>query len=64
MSFELALSSEKLPVLTGDSATIEVTLTREAGFDGAVTLTPAGLPPRATATFSPETIAAGQTRRR
>ena len=61
-SFELALSSDKLPVLTGDSATIEVTLTRAAGFDGAVTLAPAGLPPQATASFAPETIAAGQTR--
>ena len=62
VAFELALSSEKLPVLTGDSATIEVTLTRAAGFDGAVTLSPAGLPPQATATFSPETLATGQTR--
>jgi uncharacterized delta-60 repeat protein len=62
VSFELALSSDKLPVLTGDSATIEVTLTRAAGFDGAVTLSPAGLPPQATATFSPDIIAAGQTR--
>jgi len=61
-SFALALSADKLPVLTGDSATIEVTLTRATGFDGAVTLAPAGLPPQATASFSPQTIAAGQTR--
>ncbi|HEY5448164.1 MAG TPA: hypothetical protein VIQ54_05405 [Polyangia bacterium] len=61
-SFALALSSDKLPVLTGSSATIEVTLTRTSGFDGAVTLTPAGLPPLATASFAPETLAAGQTK--
>jgi uncharacterized delta-60 repeat protein len=61
-SFELSLSSDKLPVLTGTSATIEVTLTRAGSFDGAVTLASAGLPPQATATFAPETLAAGETR--
>ena len=61
-SFTLALSSDKLPVLTGTSATIEVTLTRTGGFDGAVTLSPAGLPAQATATFAPETLAAGETK--
>jgi len=61
-SFALALSSDKLPVLTGTSATIEVTLTRTDGFDGAVTLTPAGLPPQTTASFAPETLAAGATK--
>ena len=61
-SFALALSTDKLPVLTGTSATIEVTLTRTGGFDGAVTLAPVGLPPQATATFAPETLAAGATK--
>jgi len=61
-SFALALSADKLPVLTGTSATIEVTLTRTGSFDGAVTLTSVGLPPQATATFSPETLAAGVTK--
>jgi uncharacterized delta-60 repeat protein len=61
-SFELALATGKLPVLTGASATVEVTVTRAAGFDGAVTLTPVGLPSQATASFAPATIPAGETR--
>jgi uncharacterized delta-60 repeat protein len=61
-SFELSLSADKLPVLTGGSATIEVTLTRKGGFDGVVTLAPAGLPPQVTATFAPETLPGGDSR--
>src|SRR5262245_1194483 len=61
-SFELALSADRLPVLTGASASLDVTLTRKGAFDGAVTLALDGLPPQAIATFAPATLAAGETR--
>ncbi len=47
--FELAVSADKLPVLQGANASIEVTLTRKNGFAGAVTVTATGLPTGATA---------------
>ncbi len=60
-TFTLTLAADKLPVLTGASATVEVTVTRDAGFTGAVTLAPLGLPAGASATFAPATLAAGET---
>jgi uncharacterized delta-60 repeat protein len=57
--FTLALGGDKLPVLQGATATVEVTVTREAGFTEAVTVTAGGLP--AGATLVPVTIAAGET---
>ena len=47
--FEIAVSADKLPVLQGANASIEVTLTRKNGFAGAVTVTATGLPTGATA---------------
>jgi uncharacterized delta-60 repeat protein len=48
--FEIALSTDKLPVLQGSEASIEVTLTRKNGFAGAVTVDASGLPGGASAT--------------
>jgi uncharacterized delta-60 repeat protein len=59
-SFTIALAAEKLPVLQGGTASVEVTLTRKAGFTGAVTLSDAGLP--AGASFAPVVIAEGETK--
>jgi uncharacterized delta-60 repeat protein len=59
-SFTLSLASDKLPVLQGAMASVEVTVTRKAGFAGAVTLSDAGLP--AGATFAPVTIGEGETK--
>jgi uncharacterized delta-60 repeat protein len=61
-SFQLALSAEKLPVLTGGTATIDVTVTRGTGFTGAVTVTPVGLPLDVVGVLEPATIEPGQTR--
>jgi uncharacterized delta-60 repeat protein len=61
-SFTLSVAASKLPVLTGSNATVEVTVTREAGFTGAITLAPVGLPAGATGTFAPATLADGETR--
>lgn len=55
--FEITLSTDKLPVIQGESATLEVTVTRKNGFSGAVNLTASGLP--AGATLFPVTVAAG-----
>ena len=58
----VAVAATKLPVLTGGSATIEVTRdARPPASTARVTLAPVGLPPQATATFAPETLGAGQT---
>jgi uncharacterized delta-60 repeat protein len=59
-SFTIALADDKLPVLQGTTATVEITVTRAAGFADAVTVTAAGLP--AGATLAPVTIAAAVTR--
>lgn len=56
-SFEITLSTEKLPVIQGKSATLEVTVTRKNGFSGAVSLTASGLP--GGATLFPLTVEAG-----
>lgn len=58
-NFDLSLSADRLPVLTGGSASLRLTLTRTNGFAGAVTVTPSGLP--AGATGAPVTIPVGQT---
>jgi len=55
--FTLSISSEKVPVLQGSNALIKVTVTRESGFTGAVSLALSGLPTGVTAP-SP-TIASG-----
>ncbi|GGO31717.1 hypothetical protein [Deinococcus humi] len=57
-SFDLTLSGDKLPVITGTSASVTVTVTRKNGFTGPVTLNLAGLPVGASAT--PVTVAADQ----
>ncbi|MFB9993369.1 Ig-like domain-containing protein [Deinococcus oregonensis] len=43
-SFDLTLSGDKLPVITGTSASLTVNVTRRDGFTGAVTLNLTGLP--------------------
>src|SRR4029079_9454376 len=60
-SFTLSVAATKLPVLTGANATVDVTVTRDAGFTGAITLAPVGLPAGATGTFAPATLADGET---
>jgi uncharacterized delta-60 repeat protein len=57
-TFELSLYGDKVPVLHGTSATIEVTVTRSGGFAEAVTITAADLPEGVTA--EPVTVAAGE----
>jgi len=47
--FTLAVSTDKLPVLQGSSGNLTVTVTREVGFTGAVTLAFSGLPTGASA---------------
>lgn len=47
--YDLSLSSDKLPVITGSSASLTVTINRHAGFTGAVSLSLAGLPAGASA---------------
>ncbi len=46
--FAIALSTDKLPVLQGSTASVEVTLTRKNGFTGAVRVSTEGLPIGAT----------------
>jgi uncharacterized delta-60 repeat protein len=58
--FTLAVSNDKLPVLQGSSGTLSVTVTRETGFTGAVTLALSGLPTGASATGA--TIASDATK--
>ena len=57
--FTLALGADKLPVLQGATATVDVVLTRQGDFAGPVTLAAVGLPTGAT--LVPAVIAAGQT---
>jgi len=57
--FAIALGSDKLPVLQGATASVEVILTRQGDFAGPVTLGAVGLP--AGAAMVPTIIAAGQT---
>ncbi|BDP43980.1 hypothetical protein DAETH_39490 (plasmid) [Deinococcus aetherius] len=58
-SFDLTLSGDKLPVVTGTSASLTVNVARKAGFTGAVTLNLGGLPGGASG--APVTVAADQT---
>ena len=58
--FDLSLSTDKLPVLQGASSSVEVTVTRQAGFAGAITITQIGLP--GGASLPPVIIAADQTK--
>ncbi|ULH17568.1 hypothetical protein MF271_21190 (plasmid) [Deinococcus sp. KNUC1210] len=58
-SFDLSLSQDRLPVITGTSARLTVTLKRNSGFSGAVNVTLSGLP--AGATGAPISIPEGQT---
>lgn len=57
--FTITLATDKLPVLQGTAASIDVVLTRTGDFAGAVTLGAIGLPPAVVAV--PTVIAAGQT---
>ena len=57
--FTIALAADKLPVLQGATASVDVVLTRTGDFAGAVTLGAIGLP--AGATMVSAVIAAGQT---
>jgi len=58
-SFSIALATDKLPVLQGATASVDVVLTRKGDFADAVTVAAVGLP--AGATLAPTVIAAGQT---
>lgn len=58
-SFDLTLSADKLPVVTGKSASLTVNLVRKPGFTGAVGVGLSGLPTGATS--SAVTIPEGQT---
>jgi uncharacterized delta-60 repeat protein len=60
-SFTLSVAATKLPVLTGSDAAVDVTVTREAGFTGAITLASVGLPAGANGTFAPPILADGET---
>ncbi len=55
----IAASASKLPILQGTTATIDVTVTRLPGHDGAVAIEPVGLP--AGVAFDPLTIDAAAT---
>ncbi|GGR06486.1 delta-60 repeat domain-containing protein [Deinococcus ruber] len=57
-SFDLSLSQDRLPVITGTSAHLTVTLKRNSGFSGAVNVTLSGLPTGATSV--PVSIPEGQ----
>jgi uncharacterized delta-60 repeat protein len=57
--FELSLSADRLPVITGKSTSLTVNVIRKPGFAGAVTVGLSGLP--AGATSSAVTIPEGQT---
>jgi uncharacterized delta-60 repeat protein len=57
-SFTLSVSADKLPVITGTSATLTVNIARDAGFTDAVTISLTGLPAGASA--ADMTIPAGQ----
>ncbi|PNY79597.1 hypothetical protein [Deinococcus koreensis] len=58
-AFDLSVSGDRLPVVTGTSASLTVTVTRKNGFAGAVTLSLAGLPTGASS--AAVTIPEGQT---
>jgi uncharacterized delta-60 repeat protein len=58
--FELSFSSDKLPVLQGATASIDVTLTRKNGFAGLVTVSALALP--SGATMAPITFDAATTK--
>ncbi|WP_027480655.1 hypothetical protein [Deinococcus pimensis] len=58
-AFDLSVSTARLPVLTGGSATLTVNVTRQSGFTGPVTVALQGLPAGASA--APVTVAADQT---
>jgi len=57
--FTLQLTPEKIAVLPGTSVTVNATVVREAGFDGAVQVVLSDLPAGVTA--APVTVAAGKT---
>lgn len=57
--FTLTLSTPRLPIQQGTSATVDATVTRAAGFDGAVNIAVSGLPAGVTA--APATIASNAT---
>lgn len=56
---EVSVSLTKLPILQGNSATIDVTVVRHPGVDGAITIEPIGLPAGVVA--EPLVIGAGST---
>ncbi|PYE55714.1 hypothetical protein [Deinococcus yavapaiensis] len=57
-AFDLTVSTDKLPVITGTSATVTVNVARQGSFNGPVSLSLAGLPSGASS--APVTIAEGQ----
>lgn len=57
--FGLAVTAPSAAVAPGGKASLAIALTRQAGFTGAVTVTPTGLPAGVTA--APVTFASGQT---
>ncbi|WP_084046320.1 Ig-like domain-containing protein [Deinococcus hopiensis] len=57
-NFDLNLSGDKLPIVTGTAASLTVNVTRKNGFTGAVTLSLGGLPDGASA--APITLAPDQ----
>jgi len=58
-SFTIALATQKAVILQGTSVTVDATVTRSAGFDGAIDLTVTGLPNGVSA--APVNVAKGAT---
>lgn len=58
--FVLAVTGSPGTVTAGSATTFTVTVARNGGFTGAVTLSASGMPASVTAAFSPATVAAGQ----
>jgi len=59
-SFTLAATTPRVPILQGTAVEVEVTVARQPGFTGAITVNARGLPPGVTA--APLAIADGETR--
>jgi sugar lactone lactonase YvrE len=61
-AYTVTAPTTPVPVAPGGAATIDITVPPLGGaFDGVVTLSAAGLPPGATATFNPPTVTPGST---
>lgn len=57
-AFSVSVATDKLPILQGTTASLAVTITREPGFTGMITLAPADLPAGVVA--APITVGAGE----